>query len=430
MPALATVLAAALLAVATPTWTAANSVATGDQDHPSIATDRNGYVAVTWEDDRDTTDAANDNDTEVYLRLFHDGVSAYEIKLSPGGTSGVDWKHLTPDVGLDDKGNAVVVWADDPDGNGFFNIPYRVVSPTGAILGSGQANADAAGQQIRPKVAVDPDGTPNNAAAVAFSVVWEDIQGTAPATVKAAGYTAATTKAYEVTASQTTGAHHNPDVAVSASGDALVAWDEDADANGFFNVGLTRLAKTNGTVNLSRRTANLVADGQQQHAAIAANFAGAFTVAWESDHTGAPGVWTRSFLSDGTPRTGEIDTAVGGTAPTAGIDDQAGVVVGWTVPGTEPDVWVRGLDPDGSTPDTRLSAQQLSQATAGRQEGMTVAVSPWAEVAVAYTDDNDGNLFDQVELGTGMTNSAWLTALRRTSAGKVPGAPAHTARHR
>jgi hypothetical protein len=33
-----------------------------------------------------------------------------------------------------------------------------------------------------------------------------------------------------------------------------------------------------------------------------------------------------------------------------------------------------------------------------------VAVSPWAEVAVAYTDDNDRNSFDQVLLGLGLSN--------------------------
>ncbi|WP_225854998.1 hypothetical protein [Micromonospora noduli] len=45
------------------TWTTANSVATGDQDLPSIAMNRNGHVAVVWEDDgtappRRTTPAA------------------------------------------------------------------------------------------------------------------------------------------------------------------------------------------------------------------------------------------------------------------------------------------------------------------------------------------------------------------------------------
>ena len=186
------------IAVGPSTWLTANSVATGDQDGAAIATNRIGDVAVAWEDDRDTTNPADNTHSEIYLRLFRNGASAYEIKLSGGGTSGVNWKHITPDVGLDDKGNAVVVWSDDPDGNGFFNVPYRVVSPTGRCWRRVRPTRSA-GQQINPKVAVDPDGAPNSATAVAFTVVWEDIQGSAAATVKAAGYTAATTKAYEVT---------------------------------------------------------------------------------------------------------------------------------------------------------------------------------------------------------------------------------------
>ncbi|MEV4411324.1 hypothetical protein [Catellatospora sp. NPDC049609] len=400
---------AAAAAPAGMTFAAANSVATGDQDGAAIAVNRNGYVAVVWEDDRDSTAPGDDVHSEVFIRLWKDGVALYEKKLSAAGTSGTSWKHVTPDVGLDDRGDAVVVWADDPDGNGYYNVPYRVLGPTGTVLASGQANADAAGQQILPRVAVDPDGAPNNPSAVAFSVVWEDIQGTGPATVKAAGFTNVTTKAYEVTAGQSTGAHHRPDVAVPASGDAVVVWDEDADANGFSNVGLVRLAKANGAVNLSRRTANSLGDGQQVRAAVAANYNGDFVAAWESDHTGTAGVWSRSYAADGTPRHVEVQASAeaGAAGASVGLDDQANAVVGWTTPANGLDVWARGVNPDGSTAG-RIAAQQFGQVTAGRQEQAGVAVSPWGEVAVAYTDDNDGNLFDQVLLGTGVVNSTFL----------------------
>jgi hypothetical protein len=305
-------------------------------------------------------------------------------------------------VGLDDRGNAVVVWADDPDGNGFYNIPYRVVSPGGSVLASGRANASADGQQIRPRVAVDPDGTPSTPAAVAFSVVWEDIQGSAPATVRAAGFTNLTAKAYEVVVSQPTGAHHSPDVAVSAAGDATVVWDEDADANGSFNVGLVRLAKSNGAVTLSRRTANAVGGGQQRNPAVAAGFNGDFAVAWDSDHTGVAQVWTRSFAVSGAAR--HADTVVGdGAGARVGVDDQGGTVVGRTA---NLDVLVRGFNPDG-TGTGRLPDQPMSQVTTGRQDQLALAVSPWGEVPVCYTDDNDGNTFDQILLGLGLTNTDW-----------------------
>jgi hypothetical protein len=409
----ATAVAAAALAAAPAhagtavTWSTANSVFTGDQDVPAIAANRNGHVAVVWEDDRDTTVPADDAHSEVFLRLYTDGTSRYELKLSAGGASGTAWRHVTPDVGLDDRGNAVVVWAEDADGNGVFNLTYRVVSPAGAVLATGRPNADVAGDQILPKVGVDPDGAPNSATAVAFTVVWQDVQGTAH-TVRAAGYTAATTKAYEVVASQTTGSHRRPDVAVAAAGDAVVVWDEDGDGNGVDNVGLVRLAKADGAVNLSRRTANATVAGQQRHPAVAANHNGDVVVAWESDHTGTPSVWTRSFTSAGTPRHADVAVATGaGVAnPAVGVDDQAATVVGWSVAGADPDVWLRGLNSDGTTTG-RLAAQVLSQTTTGRQEQLTLAVSPWGEVPLAYTDDNDGNEFDQVLLGIGATNSDW-----------------------
>lgn len=388
--------------VATPTWVTANSVSTGDQDNASVAINRNGYVAVAWEDDRDTDNATDNVHSDIWVRLFHNGTAVYEKKLSAGGDSGVtNWRHLHPDVGLDDKGNAVVVWQDDPDGNGYYNIPYRVLNTAGTVTASGNANTSATGQQINPRVAVDPDGAPSTAA-VAFTVAWEDIQTGTPATVKAAGFTGPTTRAWEVTASQTTGQHHNPDVAVSASGDAVVVWDEDGDANGDYNIGLIRLGRTNGAATLSRRVANATTAGQQTFAAVAANFNGDFAVAWQS----GTALSTRSFDSTGAARYADVQVAAAGIAPSIGIDDQAQTVVGWTVQATDLDVWIRGFGTDG-TDTGRLSSQQLSSATAGRQEQMSVAVSPYAEVAVAYTDDNDGNTYDQVILGTGISNNSW-----------------------
>ncbi|MDG4826256.1 hypothetical protein O7635_30775 [Asanoa sp. WMMD1127] len=400
------IIAAALLAVpAGVTVSTANSVATGDQDGGAVATNRIGDVAVVWEDDRAESNPGDNTNSEIFVRLFRNGTSAYEKKLSAGGTAGVPWKHVSPDVGLDDKGNAVVVWNDDPDGNGTYNVVYRVLSPAGTVLGQGQVNASAAGQQLTPKVAVDPDGTPGTPSAVAFSVVWEDVQG-AVTTTKAAGYTNVATKVYEVVASQSTGAHHQIDIAVSAPGDALIVWDEDSDGNGFYQIGLVRLAKGNGAVNLSRRAASLDGGGQQRRPAIAANFAGDFVVAWQSDHTGTPGIWLRSFAANGDPRHGDVEVtgAAGAAAPAVGIDDQANAVVGWTTQGL--DVSARGFNPDGTTTG-RLPAQGYSGTATGRQDQLSLAVSPWGEIVVGYTDDNDGNLYDQVLLALGGANSSW-----------------------
>ncbi|WP_026208059.1 hypothetical protein [Catelliglobosispora koreensis] len=389
--------------VASPMWQDANYAAKGDQDSPSIATNRYGHVGVVWEHDQDTDYASNVH-SDVFYRLFRLGTPVCEIKLSAGGTSGANWRHIMPDVGLDDSGNAVVVWAHDPDGNGFFNVAYRVLNTSCDVTGSGYANSDHAGQQINPRVAVDPDGSPKGGK-TAFTVVWEDIQGSNPATIKAARYSDPATRAYEVTASQPGGQHHQPDVAVTAGGDAWVVWDEDANADGDYNIGRVNLSRL-GSVIGTHGVANENVAGQQTSPSIAATYAGRFAVTWQSDHGGAAGVWARSFQLSGSPSHSEVEVAGGGLTPRVGLDEQGGVVVAWTAQASDLDVWVRGFNPDGS-PAGRLEVQRLSLATAGKQEQLTVAVSPYGEVGVAYTDDADGNTGDQIILGVGIFNTSW-----------------------
>ena len=381
-------------------WQTGNSAATGDQDNVAIAANRSGHVAIVWEDDRDTSAPADNVHSDIWVRLFKDGVSVYEKKLSAGGTSGVSWRHLQPDVGLDDRGNAVVVWADDPDGNGYYNIPIRVLSPTGALLHSATANTSASGQQTEPSVSVDPDGVPTAPASVAFTVAWTDQQGTAATTVRAAAFRDAT-RTYEKAVHAAGGAHKRPDVAVDAAGEAVIVWDDDSDGDASYEVGLTRLSAT-GAVTLSQRIANAGTGGQQQNAAVAATFNGDFAVAWESG-TGA--MW-RGFTRAGAARHGDValTAAAAVTNPGVGIDDQNNVVAVWTQSGV--DTWAHGFGPDG-TDTARLASQQLSEFTAGLQTGIAVAVSPWGEVSVAYTDDNDGNGFDQIILGLGLAGTAW-----------------------
>jgi hypothetical protein len=86
------------------TRTMANSAARGDQDGAAVAANRTGYLAVAWEDDQDGATPQDTAHTEVFLRLYQDGASRYEKKISSSGAG--SWRHVQPDVALDDAGNA------------------------------------------------------------------------------------------------------------------------------------------------------------------------------------------------------------------------------------------------------------------------------------------------------------------------------------
>ncbi|SDH89600.1 hypothetical protein SAMN05192558_103430 [Actinokineospora alba] len=374
------------------TWTVANSVATGDQDNASVASVRTGYTAVVWEDDRDSTNPTDNLHSEIFLRLYRDGVSLYEKKLSAVGTG--NWRHLQPDVALHEDGSAVVVWADDTDGNGYYQIAVRAVNTAGTVTGSATANGSSAGQQTYPTVAADPDGP-------GFAVAFEDKQSTTAPTVRVSGFASITSKTYEVQAHATGGTHQRPDIAMGAAQNAIVVWDEDGDANATFNVARKSFTSS-GAVKLAQAVVNVNAGGQQRHPSVAANFNGDFVVGWETDHTGVPQVGVRSFSATGTAGSA-ADTLVPGADPQVGIDDQRAAVVNWS---ETTDVYAQGLNPDGSITG-RLPRQRLNTTVTGRQDEPAVAVDPWGLITLAYTDDNDGNGFDQVYLGTGLINSTW-----------------------
>ncbi|MFI9009207.1 hypothetical protein ACIGNX_18465 [Actinosynnema sp. NPDC053489] len=388
----ALLLAGAGTASAAVAWTTANSTATGDQDNAAVAAVRNGWTAVVWEDDRDDTAPTDPVHSDVWVRLFKDGVSRYEKKLSAGGTG--TWRHVQPDVAVHDNGTAVVVWAEDADGNDYYNIQVRELNTGGTVTGSARANANTDGQQLNPAVAADPDGA-------GFAVVWEDEQTSANPTVRVAGFGSVTSKTYEAQVHATGGTHRRPDVAMGAAGNAIVVWDEDGDGNGFSNIG-RKVFTPSGGVKLAQGVANASGDGQQRRPVVAANFNGDHVVAWETDHTGTAAVGVRSFAAGGAART-TADAVLAGTDPQVGVDDQLNVVVSAV---EAQDVVTQGLNPDGTVAG-RLPRQPTVSTAAGRQDEPALGVDAWGQITVAYTDDHDGNGFDQVYLGTGLVNSTW-----------------------
>jgi hypothetical protein len=372
------------------TWARVNTTTTGDQDNSSVAVSRTGYTAVVWEDDRDTTAPNDTNHTEVFIRLYRDGTSLYEKKISTGGTG--NWRHVQPDVAVRDDGSAVAVFAEDPDGNGYYQIRVLTFNAAGTQTGSTVANATAAGQQTNPEVAADPDGA-------GFAVVFEDEQTDAEPTIRLSGFASITSKSYEIRAHAAGGTNRHPDVAMGAAGNAIVVWDEDIDANGYYNVGLASYTSS-GAVKLAKRVANQATGGQQQNATVAANFNGDFVVGWETDHQGTDQIGVRSFTATGAA---PAEVFLPGNDPQVGLDDQRYAVAYWTL---ADDVYLQGLNPDG-TGNGRQPQLRANTTATGRQNHPALAVSPYGQITMTYSDDPDGDDFDEVNVGTGLINSTW-----------------------
>lgn len=405
-----------------------NATAAGDQHYSATASSGSGtstYTAVVYENG-DRHDAADTElGTDVYIRMYKDGVPLWdEKKLSTSGTNAT-WSNQKPDVGIDDSGNAVVVWTADPDGNKYGDIAVRKISPSGTVTSLPRPHASGDGDQLRPTVAVTGTG--------AYTVAWENTaDGSTLNQVFASSWDAAGALRYQdvkvsTIAAGAAGSNRRPDAAIDASGNTAIVWEEDADGNGGINVGLAKLNTTGGFA-VARKVANSLTDGQQSKPAVAQTADGRIVVAWSDEYTTGTGtlmrperIYHRIFSATGTPTAAEARTVsetgttaepvdpnrpVGAQAePDVAVSDDGTFVVAWReeyVDGFH-DVWATGFNADGTTTG-RLPVTRMNVVTGGHQSGAAVALAPSGRLSLTYSDDYDQNGFNELRLRDGFLN--------------------------
>ena len=95
-----------------------------DRRMPKIAMDQAGNFVVVFEDDRN-----GDGVYDIYMRGFNpDGTQRFAQNNVNTNLNGQQYK---PAIAMDLSGNFVVVWEDDLDGNGFYDIYMRGFNPDG-----------------------------------------------------------------------------------------------------------------------------------------------------------------------------------------------------------------------------------------------------------------------------------------------------------
>ncbi|MGW4594043.1 phospholipase D-like domain-containing protein [Streptomyces sp. NPDC004457] len=410
----------------------------GDQHYSAIASGGTSsvYTAVVYEqgDRHDSSDT--ELGTDVYIRMYKDGVALWNEKLlSNSGTSGsTTWSHQKPDVGVDDQGNAIVAWAKDDDGNKYADIAVVKVAPDGTVTPLPRPHASGSGDQLRPTVAVAGDGS--------YTVAWESTaDGSTLNQVYASSWSGTGALRYQDVQVSTinsgaAGSNRRPDAAIDDAGNTVIVWEEDADGNGGLNIGLAKL-NTSGGFAVARKAANSLTDGQQTVPAVASAGDGRFVVAWTDEYTTGAGtpvrpqrIYDRVFSATGSAAAAEQRTTEDGTGSGPYVDgqrpisdqdvadvavaDDGSFVVAWkeafdvniggTVYPGKDDVWARGFNADGTTTG-RLPAYRMNVVTGGGQGGPAVTLAATGRLALTYSDDYDGNGFNEMRLRDAFANS-------------------------
>ena len=308
-----------------------NGTSSGQQFNVAIGVDAAGRMVAAWEDDSD-----NDGVSQIRARAFEsdttERLAQFTVNVDSPGQQG------DPDIAVDPAGNFVVVWEDDGNLDGLFEIEARGFNADGTErFAQFTVNDSSAGQQRDPIIAMDAAGN--------FVIAWEDdgnqdgfdeIEGrafNADGTERLPQFTVNTRSAGQQT---------NPAIAMDPQGNFLVSWDDDRDGDGNFQVH-ARGFHPDGTERVERFTVNFNDSGQQINASLAMNAAGDFVAAYEEDrdNDGEFHIRMRGFRADGTQNFAHAKVDCIEPAqhlrPAVGIDSTGRIFVFWDESTLDPD---------------------------------------------------------------------------------------------
>ncbi|REK09042.1 MAG: hypothetical protein DWQ37_19480 [Planctomycetota bacterium] len=295
-----------------------NDYTSGSQFAPDIAGDAAGNFVVAWQGEGPESPIWG-----IYLQRFDADGSPQGTAIRAETYTGLG---SPPSVAMDADGDFVVTWAEVHSGGS--DIMAQRFEPDGSSDGRFLVNTYTTNSQRQPSVAMDADGD--------FVVAWTssyqdgDSYGIYAQRFDAAG----APQGGEFRAnSYTTGGQRNPDVAMDADGEFVIAWDsdgQDGDAQGVF---AQRYDASGNPVDFELQVNEYTTASQKNPSVILADD-GRMTVVWESagqdgDGLGIFGRWfygsagTSEFAVNTETTAGDQHLPVIHAAP-------RGFVVAWT----------------------------------------------------------------------------------------------------
>ena len=328
------------------------------------------------------------------------GFSADSSKRFPEiGVSGTadDGPQLTPDIAAAGNGDFVIVWADDADGNKFYQIHARGFHSDGSqLFPTMTVNTEAKGMQTAPVIAMTPNGD--------FVVTWQDdMDGNDVYQIHARGFNSDGSQRFPTMTvnSDAAGDQSAPAIAMALNGDFVVTWQNDRSLDGLYNI-FARGFNSDGSPRFSTKTVNTTLTGDQLYPDIAMAPNGEFVITWQDDTdlNGANQIHARGFTRSGQQRIAPftVNSVASGdqTTPYIAMADNGDFVVTWTDDQDKngvDQVMARGFKNDGSPKFPDFFVNSVAN---GNQFVTDIAMSGNGDFVIPWQDDQDGNNVYQI----------------------------------
>ena len=368
-----------------------NTYTTGSQSNVSVATEADGDFIVAWE----SSASQDGSGFSIVARRYSSSGAPFagEFQVNTFTTG----SQFSPSVATLASGDFVIAWR-SPQDNSNYGVFARRFSSTGAPLANEfQVNTYTLFQQRFPRIAADDDGD--------FVIAWQTFPNQDGSGYGISAQRFSSAGAFLGTEFQvntyTPGYQRYPSVAVSASGDFLVAWQSAGQDGSGFGVFAQRFSSA-GSPLAAEFQVNSYTLNNQSSVSVAAVDDDGFVVAWESsgsqDGVGY-GVFGRRLSSAGAPLAAEFQintyTPAEQFGPTVAVEPDGDFVVTWT----------SGAGQDGSANGIfarRFSSAGLPQATefqvntysTNTQRTPSVAAGVDGDFVVAWWSSNqDGSYY-------------------------------------
>ncbi|HEY9843915.1 MAG TPA: hypothetical protein V6D23_25820 [Candidatus Obscuribacterales bacterium] len=257
---------------------------------------------------------------------------AIEIPLLTQANTFTTGTQNKPAVAMDDDGDFVVVWASDGQDGSDYGVYFQRFDSNGDPAGT-ETLVNSFGtvdQQFHPDVAMDADGD--------FVVVWEGYNSFSGSNEIFAKhfFSNGSPKSLDAQANEfTTGDQRNPQVAMDASGNYVIAWE----SSNQYDTGLGIYARryTNGDSPVAGEFhVNTLTAGSQAHPDVAMDADGDFVVTYDSYgvDTDSQGIAFQRFNAAAAPQGGEtlVNTyeTDNQSDPVIGMSDSGAFAIAWT----------------------------------------------------------------------------------------------------
>ncbi len=304
---------------------------------------------------------------------------------------------LVPDVAIANNGEFVVVWADDSDRNGYYEILARGFHSDGSErFPTFTVNTVSSGNQSAPVIAMTPQGN--------FVVAWQDDQNDNDIyEILARGFFADGSERFSTITVNTisTGDQRNPAIAMSPNGEFVVTWENDNSLDGLYNI-FARGFNSGGSQRFPWININTDLPGDQLRPDIAMDPNGSFVVTWQDDrdNNGVFQIHARGFYRNGAQRFSRItvNSVASGdqTGPYIAMAQNGDFVVTWT---DDQDgngfyqVLARGFNPTGTE---RIPDFVVNSVGSGNQIVTDIAMNAGGDFVIPWQDDQDKNNVYQI----------------------------------